>query len=55
MTASANMIVSQVDGVVNVPSQAVTETVTVRRDGKDSTQRVTTGLPGDSSTEVVTA
>jgi multidrug efflux pump subunit AcrA (membrane-fusion protein) len=58
MTASADVVVSQVDGAVSVPSQAVSgggrlSTVTVRRSGKDVTQPVTTGLEGDDSTEIV--
>jgi multidrug efflux pump subunit AcrA (membrane-fusion protein) len=55
MTASAEVVVSQVDGAVTVPSAAIGpgDSVTVRADGKDETRRVTTGLVGDSTTEVV--
>jgi RND family efflux transporter MFP subunit len=54
MTATAEVVIAQSQGVVTVPSRAVTgNTVTVKEGGKDVTKRVTTGLVGDSTTEIV--
>ena len=53
MSATAEVVVKQAEGV-NVPTSAVKGgSVTVVRDGKHVTQRVTTGLAGDSSTIVL--
>ena len=53
MSATADIVVARVTGLV-VPSQALRgSTVTVERDGARSTQRVQTGVVGDSSTQVV--
>ncbi len=58
MTASADVVVEQVDGAISVPGQAISpgpggSTVTVDQDGEQQTRRVTTGLEGDSSTQIV--
>jgi multidrug efflux pump subunit AcrA (membrane-fusion protein) len=58
MTASADVVVEQADGAISVPSQAISpgpggSTVTVDQDGEQQTRRVTTGLEGDSSTQIV--
>ncbi len=53
MSATAEVVVKQEEGV-NVPTSAVKAgSVTVVRDGAHVTQRVTTGLAGDSSTIVL--
>ncbi len=53
MSAGAEVVVKQAEGV-NVPTSAVTaDSVTVLKDGKRSTRRVVTGLAGDSSTIVL--
>ena len=53
MSATADIVVARANGLV-VPSQALRgSTVTVERDGQRSTQRVQTGVVGDSSTQVV--
>jgi membrane fusion protein, macrolide-specific efflux system len=53
MSASASIVTAQASGLV-VPSQAITAgSVTVSRDGKNVSQTVTTGLVGDSSTQVI--
>jgi len=53
MSATADIVVSRVSGL-SVPSQALRgSTVTVERDGKRTTQRVQTGIVGDSATQVV--
>ena len=53
MSATADIVVSRVTGLA-VPSQALRgSTVTVERDGERTTQRVQTGVVGDSSTQVV--
>jgi hypothetical protein len=53
MSATADIVVAEASGLV-VPSQALTgSTVTVVRDGKRSTQRVQTGVAGDSSTQIL--
>jgi RND family efflux transporter MFP subunit len=54
MTATAEVVIAQVQGVVTVPSRAVSGTsVTVKQGGKDVQRQVTTGLVGDSTTEIV--
>jgi hypothetical protein len=53
MSASAEVVVKQAEGV-NVPTTAISGgSVTVVRSGKHVTQAVTTGLAGDSSTIVL--
>jgi hypothetical protein len=53
MSASAEVVVSQAEGV-NVPTSAITGgAVTVVRSGKQQRLAVTTGLAGDSSTIVL--
>ena len=53
MSATADIVVSRVTGLA-VPSQALRgSTVTVERDGSRSTERVTTGVVGDSATQVL--
>ena len=53
MSATAEVVVKQAEGV-NVPSSAISAgSVTVVRSGKDVRQRVTTGLAGNSSTIVL--
>jgi multidrug efflux pump subunit AcrA (membrane-fusion protein) len=58
MTASLQLVVSQVDGVVTVPASAIsrrgpTATVTVVKGGRKSVQPVVTGVTGDSTVEIV--
>jgi hypothetical protein len=53
MSASAEVVIKQAEGI-NVPTSAITGgSVTVVQNGKDISQRVTTGLAGDSSTIVL--
>ena len=53
MSATAEVVVKQAEGV-NVPTTAIAaDTVTVVRGGKDVRQRVVTGLAGNSSTIVL--
>jgi multidrug efflux pump subunit AcrA (membrane-fusion protein) len=53
MSATADIITSQASGIV-VPSQALRgSTVTLVANGERSTQRVETGVVGDSTTQVV--
>jgi hypothetical protein len=53
MSATAEVVVKQAEGV-NVPTSAITAgSVTVVRGGKDVRQRVATGLAGNSSTIVL--
>jgi multidrug efflux pump subunit AcrA (membrane-fusion protein) len=53
MSATAEVVVHQAEGV-NVPTSAIkADTVTVVRDGKHVTQSVTTGLAGNSSTIIL--
>jgi multidrug efflux pump subunit AcrA (membrane-fusion protein) len=53
MSATAEVVVKQAEGV-NVPTTAISaDTVTVVRGGKQVRQRVVTGLAGDSSTIVL--
>jgi len=58
MSATAQVIVSQAQGAVSVPSTAISQaggqsTVTIRRNGKDVVTPVTTGVVGDSSTQIL--
>ncbi|MDQ6928899.1 MAG: efflux RND transporter periplasmic adaptor subunit, partial [Actinomycetota bacterium] len=58
MTASAQIVAAQVDGVVSVPTSAVsrrgpTATVTVVRGAKKIVRPVVTGTAGDSTTQIV--
>jgi RND family efflux transporter MFP subunit len=54
MTATAEVVIAQVQGVVTVPSRAVSGTfVTVKQGGKDVRKQVSAGLVGDSTTEIV--
>lgn len=57
-TASVSITTATKSGVLNVPSAAVRtvgdiSTVTVRKDGKDTTTVVQIGLVGDSATEII--
>jgi multidrug efflux pump subunit AcrA (membrane-fusion protein) len=53
MSATADIVVSEATGVT-VPSQAVQGgSVTLVRNGKRTTQRVQTGVVGDSSTQIL--
>ncbi len=53
MSATAEVVVKQAEGL-NVPSTAITaDSVTVVRGGKDVRQRVVTGLAGNTSTIVL--
>jgi len=58
MSATAQVVVSQATGAVSVPTTAISRTggqstVTVQRDGKDVVTPVTTGLVGDSTTQIL--
>ena len=58
MSASAQIVVSQAQGTITVPSGAITtrggaSSVTVVRNGKHVTQTVVTGVVGDSTTQVL--
>lgn len=53
MSATADIVVAQASGLT-LPSQAVTgSSVTVVRDGERTTQRVQTGVVGESSTQIL--
>ncbi len=53
MSASAEVVIKQAEGI-NVPTTAISGgTVTVVKNGKDVRQRVTTGLAGNSSTIIL--
>ncbi len=53
MSATAEVVVKQAEGI-NVPTSAITaDTVTVERGGKQVRQRVVTGLAGNSSTIIL--
>jgi hypothetical protein len=53
MSATAEVVVKQAEGI-NVPTTAITaDTVTVVRNGKHVRQRVVTGLAGNSSTIIL--
>lgn len=53
MTGSAKIVVAQADGVIAIPSSALTgNTVKVEQNGESVTKQVTTGLAGDSTTEI---
>jgi multidrug efflux pump subunit AcrA (membrane-fusion protein) len=58
MSASAEVVVEQVENAVTVPSEAITalgsgKTVTVEEGGKEVTKTIKTGLEGDETTEVI--
>ena len=58
-TASISIITATKSGVLVAQSSAITtvggtSTVTVRKDGKDTVQTVTTGIVGDTGTEILT-
>jgi HlyD family secretion protein len=58
MTASGDVVVSQVEGAVSLPSQAISQgpggaTVIVSEGGEQERRSVTTGLEGDTATEIV--
>jgi macrolide-specific efflux system membrane fusion protein len=57
MTAGVSVIAASRDGVISLPSAAIStsggqSTVTVRTAGKDETRPVVTGLKGDGTTEI---
>ena len=53
MSATAEVVVKQAEGV-NVPTSAITaDTVTILHDGKRERRRVVTGLAGNSSTIIL--
>jgi hypothetical protein len=53
MSATAEVVVKQAEGV-NVPTSAITaDSVTVEHDGKQERRRVSTGLAGNTSTIVL--
>ena len=53
MTGSAKIVVAQADGVIAIPSSALTgNSVKVEQNGESVTKQVTTGLVGDSTTEI---
>jgi hypothetical protein len=53
MSATAEVVINQAEGI-NVPTSAITaDTVTVERAGKQVRQRVVTGLAGNTSTIVL--
>lgn len=56
MTGSAEVVVAQADGTISIPSSALTGTsVTVQEaDGKTTVKQVTTGLVGESNTQILT-
>jgi macrolide-specific efflux system membrane fusion protein len=58
MTANVSVIVASADNVLELPTSAITttgrfSTVTVLKNGKQSTQTVTTGLAGDTNTQIM--
>jgi len=58
MTADVSVVVATATDVLEVPSAAITtrgslSTVTITKDGKQSTQPVTVGIVGSSTTQVV--
>jgi macrolide-specific efflux system membrane fusion protein len=57
MSASAEVVVEEVENAVTVASEAITsgprKTVTVKAGDKEVTRTVTTGLVGDETTEIV--
>jgi len=58
MSASAEVVVEQVEGAVSVSSEAITSgpgggSVTVLEDGKEVDRSVTTGLKGDETTQIL--
>jgi macrolide-specific efflux system membrane fusion protein len=54
MSASAQVVVSRVNDALNLPSAAISRgTVQLVKDGKTTTQQVTTGIVGDSTTQII--
>jgi multidrug efflux pump subunit AcrA (membrane-fusion protein) len=54
MSATAEIVVEQATGVITVPTQALSgRSVTVVKDGEKTTRSVTTGIAGDSTTQIV--
>ena len=59
MSATAEVVVEQVENAISVPSEAISslgprKTVTVREaDGKETQRTVTTGLVGDETTQIL--
>jgi macrolide-specific efflux system membrane fusion protein len=54
MSATAEVVIKQAEGL-NVPTSAISgSTVTVERDGKEVSEAVTKGLAGDTSTIILT-
>jgi multidrug efflux pump subunit AcrA (membrane-fusion protein) len=54
MSASAEVVVSRVKDALNLPSAAISRgTVQLVKDGKTTTQPVTTGIVGDSTTQII--
>jgi macrolide-specific efflux system membrane fusion protein len=58
MTANVAVIVASADNVLELPTSAITttgrlSTVTVLKNGKQSIQTVTTGLAGDTGTQIM--
>lgn len=59
MSATAQVVVSQAEGAISVPSTAISRTggqstVTIVKNGKDVVTPVVTGVVGDSSTQILT-
>jgi hypothetical protein len=53
MSATADIVTSEVTGIA-VPSQALSgSTVTVEANGKQTTRQVQTGVVGDSTTQII--
>ena len=57
MTANVSVIVASADNVLELPTSAITttgrlSTVTLLKNGKQTTQTVTTGLAGDTDTQI---
>jgi len=58
MSATAQVVVSQAEGAISVPSTAISRTggestVTIVKNGKDVVTPVVTGVVGDSSTQIL--
>ncbi len=58
MSADVDVITAEADGAVSVPTSAIrtaggASTVTVRKNGQDTSRTVVTGLAGDSSTVIL--
>jgi multidrug efflux pump subunit AcrA (membrane-fusion protein) len=54
MSASAEVVVSRVNDALNLPSAAISRgTVQLVKNGRTTTQPVTTGIVGDSTTQII--